>query len=453
VKEKKTILAINNTEEINMAELTAELFAPADQAEKESVVQMHESVGFWKDAYRRFTKNKISMFSLFLFILILIFAYIGPLVVPYSYETQKRDAQLLGPMQWSPSEQVAVNALEHYDKIFSTDMITGSTQYLMKETDYYFEEDGVTYNLRFEKAFADQIIIYDKESKTMSVANLKKDLQADGSFANLQPLAYTEGEPAEGAIELEMMSRVFPHVFGTDTVGRDVMSRTMYGTRISLLIGFAAAFIVLVIGSTIGALCGLLGGKVDMFIMRYIDILSSIPNLMLVILVQMVIKDPMQNWLDTSDGPLASFVNAIGYSVVSLLLVYALLYWTGMARTVRGLVLRLRKEEFITAEKVLGANNKRVILKHLIPNCMGQLILSTVGQIPGAIFTESSLSYLGIGIVPPNTSLGALCSESVASMASFPMRLLVPSVVLSLIVLSLNLVGDGLRDAMDPRLK
>ena len=451
MKDKKIILNTNNAADINLNELTADLFAPADQAERESVVQMHESIGYWKDAARRFKKNKVSMFALILFLVIMFYAYIGPYLIPYSYELQSRNAIQLGAFEYSEAEMDAQKALGVYDRVYSCAMIYGSLQSL--KGNYYTKIDGTTYNFTFEKAFAEKMLIYDADSADKLMFAPLKEMQEDGSFESVEALPYTIGDPAEDAIEIKMIKKVFPHVFGTDNVGRDVMARTMYGTRISMLIGICAAAIVLVIGSTIGALAGLLGGKVDMIIMRYIDLLSSIPNLLMVMLLQVVIKQPLQNWIDYSDSPLVPLVNGMGHSVISLLIIYALLYWTGMARIVRGQVLMLRNQEFITAEYVLGANNKRIILKHLLPNCMGQLIMATVGQIPGAIFTESSLSYLGVGVTPPHTSLGALCSESIASLSAFPLRLLVPSILLSLIVLTLNLVGDGLRDALDPRLK
>ena len=451
MKDKKIILNTNNAADINLDELTADLFAPADQSEKDSVVTMHESIGYWKDAARRFKKNKVSVFALILFIVIMFYAYVGPYLIPYSYELQSRNAMQLGAFEYSEAEQDAINVLNHYDEVFSCAMIYGSLQSL--KGDYFFELDGTTYNVNFEKAFAEKIILYDADAAEPLTFAPLKSIQEDGTVKDAEPLAYTIGEPVEGALELEFNASVFPHVFGTDNIGRDVMARTMYGTRISMLIGICAAAIVLVIGSAIGALAGLLGGKVDMIIMRYIDLLSSIPNLLMVMLLQLVIKQPLQNWIDYSDSPLVPIVNGMGHSVISLLIIYALLYWTGMARIVRGQVLMLRNQEFITAEYVLGAKNKRIILKHLLPNCMGQLIMATVGQIPGAIFTESSLSYLGVGVTPPHTSLGALCSESVASLSAYPTRLLVPSILLSMIVLTLNLIGDGLRDALDPRLK
>ena len=449
---KRTIINMNNdAAQINLDELTADLFSPAEQSEKESVVQMHQSIGYWQDAFRRFKKNKVSVFALILFLVIVFYAYVGPYLIPYSYETQNRNAIQLGAMSYSESEQQLQKIVENYDKAYTTDLIDGSMQ--SYKGNYYIKEDGVTYCITFEKTFAEKAILYDKDAEVPLQYAALKDYQEDGTFKETVPMEYTIGEPAEDAIEIELKDSIFPHVFGTDNVGRDVMARTMYGTRISLLIGILAAAIVLVIGSAIGALAGLMGGKVDMIIMRYIDLLGSIPNLLMVMLLQVIIKDPIQNWIDYSGSPLVPLVEGLGHSVISLLIVYAHLYWTGMARVVRGQVLMLRNQEFITAEYVLGAGNKRIILKHLLPNCMGQLIMSTVGQIPGAIFTESSLSYLGVGVTPPHTSLGALCSESVASLSAFPMRLLVPSILLSLIVLSLNLVGDGLRDALDPRLK
>ena len=139
--------------------------------------------------------------------------------------------------------------------------------------------------------------------------------------------------------------------------------------------------------------------------------------------------------------------------IVSMFIVFALLYWVSMARLVRGQVLQLKGMEFITAEEVLGAEKRRIILRHLLPNCVGQLVIATCLQIPSAIFTESFLSYLGIGVAAPMASLGSMCSEALATLSVYPYRLICPALILSVLVLSLNLIGDGLRDALDPRLK
>ena len=214
-----------------------------------------------------------------------------------------------------------------------------------------------------------------------------------------------------------------------------------------------AALIVLVIGSLYGSIAGFAGGKVDFIMMRIVDVIYSVPDVLIVLLLQVVLKDPLQAWFDGSSNPVVEAMSSLGVGIVSIFITFALLYWVGMSRIIRGQVLSLKQQEYVTAATVLGASPARIIRRHLLPNCVGQLIISTCLQIPSAIFLESFLSYLGLGVSAPMASLGSLCSDAKETFLLFPYRLLFPAILLSLIVLTLNLVGDGLRDALDPRLK
>ena len=240
---------------------------------------------------------------------------------------------------------------------------------------------------------------------------------------------------------------------GTDSQGRDLLARTMYGARVSIIIGIVAALIVLVIGSIYGAISGLCGGVVDFVMMRIVELIYSVPEILLVLLLQVVLKDPLQKWFDASNSWLANALSTLGAGIVSIFITFALLYWVTMSRIVRGQVLMLKKQEYVTAATALGASNGRIIRRHLLPNCVGQLVITTCLQIPSAIFLESFLSFLGLGVSAPMASLGSLCSDALGTITIFPYRLLFPGAILTIIVLTLNLVGDGLRDALDPRLK
>ncbi|MBQ3392305.1 MAG: ABC transporter permease [Lachnospiraceae bacterium] len=264
----------------------------------------------------------------------------------------------------------------------------------------------------------------------------------DASFNNLAPFEYSTTEQKL----MEEGQKIFPHVFGTDSAGRDYFIRVVYGTRISLAVGFFASIIVLIIGLLVGSVSGYAGGKVDMVIMRFVDIIYSLPDMLMVILLAAVLKQAIGNTLEGT--PLAK----IGSNIISLFIIFALLYWVSMARLVRGQILSLREQEYILAAQAAGAKGSWVIRKHLIPNCISVIVISTALQIPSAIFTESYLSFLGLGVNAPMPSLGSLASDALNGINSYPYRLVIPAIVISLIVLSLNLFGDGLRDAFDPKL-
>ena len=221
------------------------------------------------------------------------------------------------------------------------------------------------------------------------------------------------------------------HWFGTDSLGRDMWERIWMGGRVSLMIGFAVTGINTLIGVVIGGISGYFGGKLDMAIMRIIDVLYGIPTIIVAILVMMM--------LDSGIASLIVAMVAIG--------------WIGSARFVRGQVLQLKNLEFVLAAKTLGADSTRIIVMHLIPNIMGLIITNLAMAIPNAIFTEAFLSYIGLGIQPPETSWGQLARIGASVFRAYPYQLFIPAFFISTTMLALNLFGDGLRDALDPRLR
>ena len=336
---------------------TPQDFVPATQQEKESLVIMRESVGFWKDAMRRFVRNPLAMVSAGIIFLIIIFAFVLPAFWPYSYEQQIRGSENLAPMEYSEKEQERIDAGED----------------------------------------------------------------------------------------------VFPHIMGTDNHGRDYAVRVMMGTRISLIVGVGASLLILLIGSTYGAVSGYFGGRVDQVMMRIVDMLTTIPDILIIIVLMMTLKVPLKGLAETV--PALGWISTVGVPLVCIFIVFGLLYWVNMARIVRSQVLTLKESEFVTAARALGASSGRIIRSHLLTNCIGTLIVTTTLQIPSAIFTESFLSFLGIGVAAPLPSLGSLATEAVQALQSHPYRLFAPAILISVIILTLNLFGDGLRDAIDPKLK
>ncbi|MDO5716234.1 MAG: ABC transporter permease [Tissierellia bacterium] len=220
--------------------------------------------------------------------------------------------------------------------------------------------------------------------------------------------------------------------FGTDSAGRDIFTRAWMGGRISLAIGIICAFIAMIVGVAYGAIAGLVGGATDTFMMRFVEVLSSLPYLLIIVLVTL--------WLDS---------NTFG----TILLALSVTSWTGTARMVRGEVLRLKNQEFVLAAETLGVPKWKIIMRHLVPNALSIVIVGVTFDIPGFIFSEAFLSYLGVGLEPPQMSWGIMCSEAQQQFMFFPYQLIFPSLLIGLTMLSFTLLGDGLRDALDPRLR
>lgn len=318
-----------------------DLFVPASAEEKQELVVIRQGTSLWKDAMRRFRRNKFAMVALVLIIILFLFAFVGPLISQYDYD-------------------------------------------------------------QFNQGQEDQ-------------------------------------------------SPNWQHPFGTDRFGRDLLVRNMYGARISLSIGVIAALLTLVIGSLYGSISGFVGGRTDNIMMRVIDVIYSLPDLLVVILLSATLKDPLEKILENSR--VFSGISELGPAFFSMLIVFALMYWGTMARIVRGEVLRIKEQEYVLAARAMGANSGRIIRSHVLPNCIGPIIVTTTLQIPSAIFTESFLSFIGLGISAPLASLGSMVTDALQGVYSFPSRVVFPSVIIALIILAFNTVGDALRDVLDPRMK
>lgn len=264
----------------------------------------------------------------------------------------------------------------------------------------------------------------------------------DKTAANMAPFKYSDLEKAY----MEEGGEVFPHIMGTDEMGRDYFVRVIYGTRISLVAGIFASMIVLIIGVLYGSISGYFGGRVDLVMMRIVDIIYSLPDLLMIILLSVVLNEVLN-----LEG--IAFLQKMGTNMISLFIVFGLLYWVGMARLVRGQILTIKQNEYVLAARVSGAKPRRIIRKHILPNCISVIIISGALQIPSAIFTESFLSFIGLGVKAPMPSLGSLANQARSGFSTYSYKLIFPAVMIGLITLAFNLLGDGLRDAFDPKLR
>ncbi len=235
-------------------------------------------------------------------------------------------------------------------------------------------------------------------------------------------------------------------IFGTDTLGRDVLSRTLYGARVSMTVGFLPTFIIIFVGTIVGLFAGYRGGRIDNLLMRITDVVYAFPDLLFFIIVMVTLRQT----------PIGQMMNGL-FLLFSAL---AVVNWVGFARIVRGQVLSLKEKEFVEAARCIGATDSRIMFRHLLPNSLGPVIILTAMSIPGMIITEAVLGYLGLGLIPSTnpkdffiTSWGASMLEGQTAINAQPWLLLLPAIAVSLVVLAFTFLGDGLRDALDPRLQ
>ncbi len=358
---------------------------------------------FAGDVWFRFRKKPTALAGFVMVAALLAFALAGPLLTPYSYSDQT-----LGLANIPPILKVCIVESGNYLYVTPAMKViqVGPDGKLMGRLEKIKDDDKLQ-RISF-KLGQDSLIYLDYSQKPFAVMGEDGGrLPADRSVWNTS------------------------YLLGTDHLGRDILTRLMYGTRISLLVAFIAAAVNMVIGILYGSISGFLGGRTDAVMMRVVDIISTIPLTLYVILIKL-----------TLDNGFVSIVAALSS-----------VYWVEMARVVRGQVLSLKQQEFILAAKTIGSDKRSILLRHLIPNAMGPILVTVTMLIPSAIFIEAFLSFIGIGIAPPMASLGTMCNDAMEALRSNPYQLFLPALVICMIMFAFNFVGDGMRDALDPKLK
>ena len=375
-------------------------WSPIEDSDRQSDRIASEPVSQLRETLYQFSRGKTAIIGVVLVLLTILFAVFGPMFRHYSY-----DEQQLGYVSVSPLLKV----YEAGDKLYyvptSGKLIEVDGGY-MGETIRSKREDGMNKRYIFELDDATYYLNYRNNPFTLE--------DTDG---NVLPTHY-------------VWNRTYP--LGTDGLGRDILVRLMYGARISLTVAFVATMVTLLIGILYGSLSAYLGGTVDVVMMRIVDVISSIPLTMYVILIMVLF----------GNGGLMSIIIALGS-----------VYWVDMARIVRGEILTLKKREYVAAARTMGSSTWYILTRHLIPNAIGPIIVTATMQIPSAIFTEAFMSFIGLGVSAPMASWGMMCNDALETMQLAPYQLAFPAAAICLTMFAFNFIGDGMRDAFDPRLR
>lgn len=358
---------------------------------------------FAGDVWSRFRKKPTAIAGFLIIVLLVLFSVFGPLFTGKSYSEQDLNAANIAPRI----------------KVFETPdgngwlYITQSMKLLRVSAEGDFGEQLNKLREDSER----QMLIFDYEGSELGLYYGKKP--------------YLVVNPDTLVIAKSRRIRNRDYLLGTDSLGRDILTRLMYGSRVSLVVAFVAVIVNLLIGILYGGVSGYLGGNVDEFMMRIVDIISTIPLTLYVILIMVL----------------------LGSGLSSIIVALGSVYWVGMARVVRGQVLSLKQQEFVLAARTIGSSTSTILFRHLIPNAMGAILVTATMLIPSAIFMEAFLGFLGIGLKPPLASLGTMCNDATENLRSCPYQLFIPAFVIVLIMFAFNFVGDGLRDALDPKLR
>lgn len=454
-------------------ELQAQDFAPAP-AQEGAHGLMRPSRSYWQDAWWRLRRNRRALLSLWIVLGLLAFALLGPLlwqVDPARQDIDQisqapgadRSAIIVAPYQpWNglstADAPAQTGALRLGDAPSSQavrllwDALPGASGYRVYRNNYPIDDGARAFGLPIVDVMASGGGHYEDRLNLRpgtyyySLVLLDEFGGLTDRFETLQvdvPRVITVDEVRQRALvpegrELERGDTVYLafHPLGTDYLGRDVLARLMSGARVSLFIGIVAPLLYVLLGVVYGSTAGFVGGRVDQFMMRFADFVVALPFLLFMILFQVVF----------GLGPGQS-------GIIPMMVALVLLQWPATARLVRGQILQIRQEAYISASRLLGARTWYLVLRHMIPNTLGVVLVTLTFAVPNAIFTEAFLSFIGMGVAPPTASWGSMSNEGLATMLTHPHELMFPAIFISLTVLAFNLLGDGLRDALDVRMR
>ena len=369
-----------------------------DQDEQEKIYG--ENTTFSQDVWRRFRAKKPALFGIGAIILLMIFAFVGPRFTTHTYDGQKLDYANMPPrlsLVRYGENLYYITGNMRLIKVSEDGKLLGAVPKIKEDEvnkEVYFDDDGKTITLTYKKPAT----LLNDEGKRLKIGVTKWNKE---------------------------------NLLGTDALGRDILARLMYGSRISLIVAIVATIVNMVIGILYGGISGYVGGTTDNVMMRIVDIISTIPLTLYVILIMVFLKN----------------------GLLSIIIALSGVYWVSMARVVRGQIISLKENEFVLAARTIGSSSKYILFNHLLPNAMGPILVTATMLIPSAIFMEAFLSFIGLGIAPPMASLGTMCNDALQTLKSSPYQLFLPALVICIIMFAFNYVGDGLRDALDPKLK
>ena len=390
-------------------------FEPATAEEARDQEVLRKSLTYWQDAWRRLKNHKMAMAGLVGVIFVILFAIFGPLFSQFSYSDQNLDFANTPPRltiyQVAENPDYNVFLTRDYKLLHVSDNGTILNRLKLEDKDII--------NKKYTYVDGDKSVVLDFSYNLLP----GKEAEYDYSFS-------LNGGPEITKPYKKVSNRLYP--FGSDDLGRSLLVRVMFGARISLTIAFVASLVNLLVGVVYGSIAAYEGGRTDNIMMRFVDLLNSIPLLIYIILIMVLV----------GNRGLWTLTFALGS-----------VYWVQMARLVRGQVLALKEQEFILAARALGVNRGHIISRHLVPNAIGPIIVTMTMMIPSAVFTEAFIAFIGLGVSAPMASWGTLANDGLTGLLSYPYQLFFPSLAIALTMLSFNFLGDGLRDALDPRLR